>query len=66
MPLKAAMSLFRPTDYYVKQAQNNQQMARNPEGWWKEAASLIKGEIRNGVKAFLGNLPENMKGMKKE
>lgn len=53
-------------DYYMKQAQNNQQMARNPEGWWKEAASLIKGEIRNGVKAFLGNLPENMKGMKKE
>ncbi|MGD6841560.1 spore germination protein GerPC [Bacillus infantis] len=53
-------------DYYMKQAQNNQQMARNPEGWWKEAASLIKGEIRNGVKAFLGNLPETMKGMKKE
>jgi spore germination protein PC len=53
-------------DYYLKQGQQNQELSRNPEGWKESSLEQIKKEIRNGVKAFLGNLPENMKGMKPE
>jgi spore germination protein PC len=53
-------------DYYLKQGQQNQELSRNPEGWRESSLEHIKKEIRNGVKAFLGNLPENMKGMKTE
>lgn len=34
--------------------------------WDKKIIQLLKQEIQNGVHVFLGNLPENLKGMNKE